>query len=216
MFIKDGSTDDYAHDCRHLGIPRFKDMIYAWGWLGESVPTNNWESEELKSQVIEKIKSLGETHGVDYYCGWHNCEICAAQGKSFSKTNSFCGSIKIAHKGRVFCCPKGVEHYIEVHGYKPPDDAIDAVLNGHCYNEEEIKKIGETDPDVKQGILESKERVRKFEEKLKKEKEDQENEIKKKIGVIAKNMKEKLTTLPEFQKALNKAMMSVWRFPKDK
>jgi hypothetical protein len=98
--------------------------LYMWGWLGNKVESSGWESKDLKRKIINKLRQVSFENVVNHYCGFHTCEVCGDMGAGFE------GSIKILHKGKVYCCPHGVEHYIEEHDYKPDDEVIDAVFNG--------------------------------------------------------------------------------------
>lgn len=213
MFIRDGSSEDYTGDMRQYGFPLFRNL-YSWGWIGSSIPSKGWKSEQLKSQVVQKLKSQSDAHAVDHYCGDHSCEVCIAQGKDWKESHMFEASIKIAHNNKVYCCPRGVEHYIEAHDYKPSDEVIDAVLNGHWYTEDELLEMGKKDPDVQRTIVEVRERNAKATEEMIIAKQKEEDEMKILIGVKREDMKKNIRTLPEFQKALTNIFMDNWRFSK--
>jgi uncharacterized Zn finger protein (UPF0148 family) len=164
MFIKDGSSEDYAEDNREYGYPHF-DNLYAWGWLEDSLPNENkWSSEKEKEKekelVVERLKKFPR---VDSYCGDHLCLFCSKEGKTmqeiYNSGATFCGSIKIPYNGKVYCSPHGVEHYITQHNYCPDREVIDAILNGEAYTEEALIELGKTLPDVIAAIERREERI---------------------------------------------------------
>jgi len=159
MYIKDGSSKDYgngnkdsyeylARDLAHenLTIDEYKKLkdrlsyvcsskrynnLFMWGWLGDKVLSCGWNSEALKKKIIKCLKEYPAEYVVDHYCGFHGCEVCREEGNATMATaNLFEGSIKIRYKDKIYCCPRGVEHYIESHDYKPPDEVLLAVLEG--------------------------------------------------------------------------------------
>jgi len=164
MYIEDGSNEDYgAFDLKsfchyladHILCEKDKkslseilknsiimhspplDNIYAWGWLGDQLPKGIiWQDEDRKFRTAEAIKSIGNNYNniIDHYHGIHACGICGYQG--------FEGSIKIKHNDLIFCCPNGVEHYIEAHNYKPDKIVIDAICHGKIMNQGELNKLG--------------------------------------------------------------------------
>ena len=200
MYIKDGKNKDYAGDQRHHGLPLFKN-IYAFGWLGKEIPKNNkWKSNDLKLEVINKLKTMGEEVGkLDTYCGYQLCYFCNEEGESRSDSKSFCGSIKIKYNKKVYVAPFGVEHYIEAHGYCPPKVVIDAILNGHYYTQEELFDIGITNSDV----IELKLRQENYQENYRKNLE-KEDKAKKKAFLKARK---KLVNDPKWQKKLQNVFL---------
>lgn len=163
MFIEDGSKIDYlysnhaelldtdrsyvhiAHELAYgetveeiisdadfmVCSPKYKNL-YAWGWIDDEIPAKSfgWKSIQLKNEVIEKLKNVDKEHIVDRYCGHHTCEICEAYG--------FEGSIKIRYNDKIYCCPRGVDHYIEQHDYCPDQEVIDAILNGYYMSPKDL------------------------------------------------------------------------------
>lgn len=114
----------------HVDSKKF-DNLYMWGWLGNKVESKGWKSILQKNKVSSKIKNVTYKQVVDHYCGFHTCEICEDKA-------GFEGSIKIIYNGKTYCCPRGVEHYILKHDYKPSDEVIEAVLKGKYVDREMI------------------------------------------------------------------------------
>jgi hypothetical protein len=174
MYIEDGSNIDYFHadgDATSSGMPKFKNL-YAWGWLGNKVEHKGWEDQKLKRKVIKKLANVRQDEKVDHYMGFHCCEMCGFSDETAQKDGMFCGSIKIDHNEKVYCCPAGVEHYIKYHDYKPADEVIDAIFNGKYLTFDDLEEIGKKDPEVIKAVQAEEERIRKL--KAKWERENQE------------------------------------------
>jgi hypothetical protein len=122
MNIKDGSKI-----CYHGSGEQYYEKLYMWGWLGNEKRGPGWKDIVVKNQVIKRLKTL---EAKDHYCGSHECEMCEKVPGRIIWENSFCGSVYVKYKGIVYHAPYGVEHYIEKHDYKPPEEVIEAILNG--------------------------------------------------------------------------------------
>lgn len=121
MYIKDGSPQDYNHT-------ESDPIIYAWGWLGNKVESSSkWKTDLEKKAIISRIKALCKTNSMERYRGIHECEIC---GEGLGN-----GSIKISFRGKIYCCPNAVDHYIENHDYCPDDIVIEAINKGVVLSE---------------------------------------------------------------------------------
>jgi hypothetical protein len=89
-----------------------------------SVP---FELRTVDPRAVEKLKSIRREFGWRFpniSCGGlHNCSICAASSDGS-------GTLTESHINLFVA----VDHYIETHGYAPPDSFIEAVLaaNRHC------------------------------------------------------------------------------------
>lgn len=94
----------------------------AIGWLeGEDLYQN---SGEVDSEVVKLLKK----YSVKNLCmGVHMCEYCKQDSKSISNGN---GEIWVVKDGKLYIAPYLIIHYIKDHNYKPPEEFIDAVLNG--------------------------------------------------------------------------------------
>lgn len=112
------------------------DNIYAWGWLGKTVPKKKqWKDPDRKFRFAEAMRAIDREYPhVDHFCGCHTCEICGS--------HYFEGTIKIEHEGLIFACPSGVDHYIEDHNYKPDDRVILAVEEGKVLSQGDLIKKG--------------------------------------------------------------------------
>jgi hypothetical protein len=125
--------------------------LYMWGWIGDGIKSSG--SFKDKKAVIEILRGIPQEQKHNFHCGFHMCEIC----NEYNERSTFNGSVYIEYKGKSYCCPNGVEHYIEQHNYKPPKEVIEAIKYGdvltkeksfyHFYNlnkrkiEKEIKNV---------------------------------------------------------------------------
>jgi hypothetical protein len=61
--------------------------------------------------------------------GYHTCLFCQdgqpARGS---------GEIRVSGDGKVYAAPALVHHYVEAHGYKPPEEFIEAVANAASHS----------------------------------------------------------------------------------
>ena len=196
-YIPDGTNQDYTDP--HYGVPLFK-TTYAWGWLDSKETYNQgWEDKKLKRDVLTKLKRLNsnhkEGHRVDLYMGFQLCGFCK-QGKH----EGFNGSLKIGHNDKCYVSPWGVEHYIKTHNYRPPDEVVDAILNGHFYTYPELEKLANENPEYIKKKAEAEQR----QEKRMAQNEEYTNRV--------REAGKRLANDPEWKKKLNKAMMHSWNF----
>ena len=66
--------------------------------------------------------------------GWHNCELCHPEPispRAGNQLRSFgTAEIRVFYQGRIYAAPNLIYHYVTEHNYQPPDEFIEAVLNG--------------------------------------------------------------------------------------
>jgi hypothetical protein len=171
MEFKDGSKVSYHDKKSH-------EKLYMWGWLGDSVPTKSWRDPVERKRFLDRLKSLSSQC---HYMGSHHCEMCEEDRKDYW-ANTFCGSTYVKHKGIVYSAPYRVEHYIEKHDYRPPDEVIEAILNGEESCRKDYELHGVTLREQFEGSHEEKpkregpQKIRRVaEERAKKSIEDEEN-----------------------------------------
>lgn len=114
MHIPDGSNIDYKSK-------EPVDGLFSWGWLGNNIPTT-FDENDVDDMVTKQllIKELNTLERVNLCRGFHRCEIC--------NDASFCGEYHVEKDGVIYACPSGVQPYIEVHNYKPPQEVIAVLL----------------------------------------------------------------------------------------
>ena len=95
------------------------------GWLenGYDFPVGNFPEKE---ELLEKLNSTEITHKCR---GFHCCDFCTrpqprgSQGM-YESDNHGNGEYRVGK----YSAPVLITHYIETHGYKPPQEFIDAVI----------------------------------------------------------------------------------------
>ena len=109
------------------------------GWLEKDFP---FEKGEVPAGFLDKLKLIAE-HTVFHTRGFQLCGFCKEQiveGKIKCATSS--NEIRvIGPDGSVYASPYMVVHYIEDHGYLPPQQFIDAVMNGPLPGTSEYDEI---------------------------------------------------------------------------
>lgn len=101
-------------------IPRI-DGPYAVGWLERNSP---FSAGDVSSEFVDRLKVLcGRLD--EYDMGVHACEWC-------DPSNAFESTGVICIQGpdlRWYAAPVMVAHYVEAHGYLPPQPFVDAVMD---------------------------------------------------------------------------------------
>lgn len=101
------------------------------GWLQKDQP---FAIGEVQKEFLEKLKVYKE-HKMFQTKGIHRCEFCEDNATS---SNEF---RVISKNGKFYACPMLVIHYIEFHNYLPPQEFIDAVMEGPAPGSEEYKSM---------------------------------------------------------------------------
>lgn len=98
----------------------------AIGWL---------EGDDLHHKTgdvpTELIKTLKKYEIQNRFRGFHCCEYCSEWGSTSANGN---GELWVFNGDKLYIAPYLIIHYIEEHKYKPPQEFIDAVLNGFRYD----------------------------------------------------------------------------------
>ena len=97
------------------------DTLRAIGWLGRERPFNKGPISE---DVYRRLKVLLISPFQPFVvAGFHECELCQFEQEAAGSANLF-----VPFEGRLFVCPELILHYINAHGYQPPQDFCDAVM----------------------------------------------------------------------------------------
>jgi hypothetical protein len=110
------------------------------GWLDRSVP---FSSGSVPQQFVHLLGRWFSVARVNQMRGIHECNLCREKqwpllplhenpSVRFADKTFFLGNWEMwipASDGRVFASPALIIHYVEVHGYRPPEEFIAAVLN---------------------------------------------------------------------------------------
>jgi hypothetical protein len=125
-------------------IPRDPNQLNV-GWLGRGHPYSQGEvSEEFLDRLFEFCRAHLFKMG-----GNHGCELCVhpSDGMRVQRGDkeTWLGDaeIRVVGKGKVYAAPTLIFHYVTAHKYRPPDEFIQAVLEGPLPGSPEYEAIVE-------------------------------------------------------------------------
>ncbi len=114
VWFADNSIRDY------LAIPEMQNLR-AIGWLERD---HEFPRGSIPQEVFDKLVQLLEHPWQPVVSfGYHNCTLCAFVPEARGKKNLF-----VPGNGFLYVCPELISHYINAHGYAPPDEFCQAVL----------------------------------------------------------------------------------------
>lgn len=98
--------------------------VRAIGWLHPDYPH---ATGSASLEFVDRLKPFAEKCGASAHAlyfgasgGLHRCEFC---GKAWGSCN-----FGVPHGSVLYVAPEMVAHYVECHGYCPPNEFIEAVL----------------------------------------------------------------------------------------
>jgi hypothetical protein len=103
------------------------------GWIGRDADF----TRGLVSEVFSRKLLALATRPVNVMRGVHHCELCGIEspiividpGLPGRRAILGTGEVRVLREdGILLAAPTLVVHYIDAHGYKPPQDFIDAVI----------------------------------------------------------------------------------------
>ncbi len=126
-------------DMGRKSLVAWGDHIRAIGWLH---PDHTYTIGEVPAQFLARLKEFAarssdssEALHFGAFGGFHTGEFCGqAHG---------IGNFGVPSGDLLFVAPEMVVHYIEQHGYRPPDEFVAAVLRSPLPNTEEYQLITE-------------------------------------------------------------------------
>lgn len=93
------------------------------GWLSKGAP---FESGEVQDGFVAALRQL---EVVNLCRGSHRCEFCEHSPGVLEREKAGNGEIRVTGAdGTVYAAPVLIAHYVEAHGYRPPQAFIDAVM----------------------------------------------------------------------------------------
>ena len=111
-------------------FPSCPATLVAVGWLenGRPVPTG-----EVTEQVFERLLELLREPWGPVTAGWHDCDLCVYRyGPSKMATNPNAVGFRnvfVPGDAKIYLAPELILHYIDQHGYAPPSEFQQAVLD---------------------------------------------------------------------------------------
>jgi len=119
-------------ECTYFNNKEWQCRLMAIGWLENGKP---YDKGSVYSDVLDKIKLLNKEFRKAFpeivFRGLHGCSLCKEKSNKENHLDNSCVNLFIPHQGFVFVAPGRIDHYIEEHGYKPPQSFIDSVLECH-------------------------------------------------------------------------------------
>ena len=101
------------------------------GWLDSG---HDFEKKAPLQEFVEKLKAYKD-HTTMQTRGWHQCPFCTDKATSSNE-------IRVVGKdGKIYASPTLVIHYVEKHNYSPPQEFVDAVLNGPEPGSDEYEEV---------------------------------------------------------------------------
>lgn len=105
--------------CDYFGA-EFAGTLRTVGWLeaGRLFATGSVDPA-VYSRLVELLKDAWQPCVA---MGLHRCDLCLYDGDSGG------GNLFVPGDGAIFVCPDLITHYMNAHGYRPPDEFCRAVL----------------------------------------------------------------------------------------
>ena len=118
-----------------FGLPR-KTVFLNVGWLDSAYA---FEKGEVEPEFMDTLFEAAPNFGSFFHRGYHSCPFCDANEldrdyemvkvERGGRTGYLGSSMIVVPAGDVaYIAPNLIYHYIEAHGYRPPDRFHDAVM----------------------------------------------------------------------------------------
>ena len=103
-------------------IPETIPDAIAIGWLHESCP----QTGDVDNDLMDAIRFAHREQRVDCgELGYHGCGLCWKNGNKDEDVFEDRGEFTVRWDDRIYVLPRMVVHYIEAHGYCPPQFFLD-------------------------------------------------------------------------------------------
>jgi len=101
----------------------------AIGWLSAEYPFNQGET----SPDFKDTLRLFCSQPIMRMRGFHACELCPSSSHDMRQEDGLWlgdAEIRVFYQEQIYAAPDLIYHYVLKHNYRPPDEFINAVLNG--------------------------------------------------------------------------------------
>jgi hypothetical protein len=116
-------------------LPEFADGSVNIGWLDRANPH---PTGPVAAEFAERLVELCRKP-VNLTRGWHYCNLCPTPTEPMPEpitVKSPAGDFPVGHGeirvdgtgGARYAAPDMIAHYVHVHGYRPPDPFVEAVV----------------------------------------------------------------------------------------
>ncbi len=109
------SLEEYA---KREGLDFVRYKTVAVGYLDI---TEEYQKGPVSQNFINKLKIAWNTGGVLASLGYHECEFCEGKNKATSGSEKM---LRDEVNKIEYRFPQMIFHYIEEHGYQPPEDFV--------------------------------------------------------------------------------------------
>lgn len=103
--------------------------LIAVGWIEAWKP---FDKGPVDRGVVARLRALRESFETRFrdfqFRGGHHCSLCRKLDPGVEPLRDSHVNLLVPHRGFVFLAPGRVDHYVETHGYRPPDSFVEAVL----------------------------------------------------------------------------------------
>ena len=117
----------------------------AIGWLERE---HSYTKGIASAELLDRLKFLRKRMGAGFpaitFRGKHVCTLCTERPNETMAQRAIDQShinIFVPTTGFVYVSPGGIDHYIEVHGYEPPESFTNAVLECPDPSSDEFRKM---------------------------------------------------------------------------
>lgn len=95
------------------------------GWLDK---LHDFPRGPVPAEFVERLTEICK-NPVVHHLGFHFCELCNfARDSSLEGARSSTVIQVVARGGTIYFAPAMICHYVSQHGYQPPEDFIEAVM----------------------------------------------------------------------------------------
>jgi hypothetical protein len=121
------------------------------GWLSIGFPFSTGETSQTFKEILLEHCSGDLVHIAR---GLHVCELCypsesqwfdehrfKPSRENIEQTCAGTGEIRLIGKTAIYAAPTLIYHYVTKHNYKPPEEFIEAILNGPRPNSESHREL---------------------------------------------------------------------------
>ena len=108
--------------------------VFHVGWLDG---IHDYPKGKVARRILRKLKRLATQPTEEYY-GYHVCELCSRPKgvlgpsddgyRDWARARSSSGEVRVTLGGATYAAPILIVHYIEEHGYLPPEEFLRAVM----------------------------------------------------------------------------------------
>jgi hypothetical protein len=121
--------------CDYFGEEYAADLR-AVGWLSRGHP---YQTGSVPRALFDKLcQLLRQPWTPVSFMGYHECEFCRFTGGAstsvtidsspFVVPGQSCANLFVPGERLIYVAPESIVHYIDAHGYRPPDEFVDAVM----------------------------------------------------------------------------------------